>query len=113
MKHIIKVSSIFLFAVLIFSNCSTNEMTMALPDEVTYTSHISDIISNNCATCHGNLVPSAGLALTSYDAVRQSAETGSLLSYIEDSNDPMPPSGLLPDRDIQLIKRWAEQGFEE
>lgn len=78
-----------------------------------YTPDIQNIMFNNCTTCHGGSIPSAGLKLTTYEEVRQSIERGNLLERISDAANPMPQSGLLPPAQRTLIKQWADEGFPQ
>ena len=80
-------------------------------EDITYEANIQTIMFNHCVTCHGGTVPIAGLNLQTYDNVRQSTENGTLLARIEDSVNPMPPSGLLSPEDRALIAKWAEEGY--
>lgn len=113
-----KKSIIFcvLASVFILSNCTTafiDEGETTTPvGEVTYTNDVSAIMFNYCLTCHGTTTPSAGLSLTTYDQVRNAAENGRLLTYIEDSANPMPPSGLMPAAERAKIAKWVADGYK-
>ena len=100
---------------ILLSECTTAIIdegeTPDIIEDVTYEANIQIIMFNHCVTCHGGTVPTAGLNLQTYENVRQSAENGTLLSRIEDSTNPMPPSGLLSTGDRALIAKWAEEGF--
>lgn len=112
---ILHVLSFFTF-ILILSNCTTafiDESEVPTVENVTYSNDISDIMFNYCLTCHGTTNPSAGLSLTTYNQVRSSAENGRLLNYIEDSANPMPPSGLMPASERAKIAKWAADGYPQ
>lgn len=94
--------------VLFIVSCTPEE-----EEKVTYTDDIASIMTNNCVTCHSGAAPAAGLELINYDNVRASAKDGNLLARIEDSANPMPPSGLMADSNIDKLKQWAEDGFPE
>lgn len=80
---------------------------------ITYTADIQPIMFNNCITCHSGGVPSAGLDLSSYSNVRSSAEFGNLINRVNNPDNPMPGSGLLP-QDVRLkIDKWVENGFPQ
>lgn len=80
---------------------------------VTYNANVKSLMFNSCVTCHGGSTPSAGLDLTSYANVRQSAEHGTLKQRINSATNPMPQSGLLPASQRQLIEKWINDGFPE
>lgn len=84
------------------------------PDQmVKFKPDVQNIMFNHCVTCHGGTAPSAGVDLTNYQNVRFYTEDGKLLQRIESAANPMPPSGLLPSAQRQLIAKWAEDGFPE
>ncbi len=78
---------------------------------ITYDSDIQTIMYNNCITCHGGIAPSAGLALTTYNDVKQAAQNGSLIPRMNNTSAPMPPNGLVPAELRQLIDKWKTDGF--
>ncbi len=106
---------IFIFIatlIVTYGSCTSDPMDGS--DNVpTYDSDIRNITYNYCITCHSGLAPSANLDLNSYQNVRQSTENGNLLNRINDNNNPMPPSGLLTDEQIQLFEDWAANGYPE
>lgn len=96
--------------------CSaTSTMTASTPatsvTTITYQKDIRPIVSNYCTSCHGGDMPAAGFALTSYETVREKTEFGALLQRINNSNRPMPMSGLLPKEMRETFSLWAEQGY--
>lgn len=80
---------------------------------VKYNPDIQAIMYNNCITCHGGIAPSAGLALTNYNDVKQAAQNGSLISRMNNATAPMPPNGLVSAEQRQLIDKWKTDGFLE
>lgn len=82
-------------------------------DTVTYTADIQPIMYNNCTTCHAGGAPAAGLDLTTYTNVRSGAEFGNLVNRINNADNPMPGSGLLPESTRLKIDKWVENGFPE
>jgi len=80
---------------------------------VTYQTHISTVISNNCISCHGGSNPQGNLLLKSYTQVRNAAENGTLIQRINDAADPMPTSGLLPAQTRALFDEWVQNGYLE
>ncbi len=103
--------------VLIFSMCTTAFIDEGdepiLDEEITYSKDIETIMFNHCVTCHGGSVPAADLNLQTFTNVKTAALNGTLLSRVEDSTNPMPPSGLLSAEDRAKISKWAEDGYKE
>ncbi|MEM6470580.1 MAG: c-type cytochrome domain-containing protein, partial [Planctomycetota bacterium] len=81
--------------------------------EVSYSEDVSTIIKEFCTTCHAGENPEGDLRLTSYESVREHVKEGNLLDRINNEDDPMPPSGLMPSYMRRVIKSWAGQGFIE
>lgn len=89
----------------------------ALPDTVTYASHIAPIVHRSCAACHrpGEAGP---FPLLRYE---DAAPRSGLIAQVT-GDRIMPPwpadpsyrsflgQNVLSDREIALIRRWAEQG---
>ena len=111
---------ILLMSILLATGCSTSEVPLdELPidpiEPVTYEKDVKNIINSSCATanCHDDISPAVGLALTSYNLVRNAALNGNLFGRINNTASPMPPTGLLPLSTRQLIGRWADDGYLE
>ena len=92
---------------------------------VVYSRHIQPIFSRNCTayTCHiGGDDAAGGLTLTSFQALTNGSYNGDviipgssvesrLVQHLEDEADPpMPPDETLSQAQIQLIKRWVDEG---
>ena len=114
-----KTYFIFLFFIIGISAC-----TKAIIDEsavapnpidriITYKSDVQIIMFNHCITCHSGAAPLADLDLSNYDNVRFSAESGNLLQRIHNTENPMPPSGLLSAENQQILDKWFTDGFLE
>lgn len=80
---------------------------------VTYNDEVKTTMSNYCVTCHSGSAPSAGLSLNTYANVKDAVENKGLLDRIQDENEPMPPGGLMPETEIQIIKDWMDGGFSQ
>ncbi|OJJ19084.1 hypothetical protein BKI52_19915 [marine bacterium AO1-C] len=80
---------------------------------IKYNPDVQNIMFNHCTTCHGGSNPNAGLDLTTYQNVRQSAEQGNLNQRMNDAANPMPQGGLLPPDQRQIIAKWIQDGFPE
>jgi hypothetical protein len=124
-----------LIAVVLLLTFSSNTFSKAaaLPEVVDYNLHIRPILSDKCFTCHGPDANErkAGLRLDKeeglYAALEESPgqfsivpghpEQSAVFHRIahQDSAEVMPPpeSNLkLTNRDIELIRKWIEQGAE-
>lgn len=95
----------------------------AVPDNPTWTEDVRPILMANCVRCHTN-PPIGGapdyIRLDSYDdwpldnggaMAGAAAFAGAIASFVANEEDPMPPEiGPLPERQQELLRRWAEQG---
>ncbi|CAM1342558.1 hypothetical protein [Tenacibaculum amylolyticum] len=120
MKKSLKLFSLLCISFSIFS-CSTSEVpaeeepTPNPTEKITYEKDVKNIINNSCATaaCHDNTNPTAGLSLTTYVQVRAAAENGNLFGRINNASNPMPPTGLLPTSNRNIIDQWRTDGYLE
>jgi len=79
---------------------------------------IRPLLLNRCGSCHGDKVQMGGIRLTSKDGVHVSGvvvpgdpSRSRLLQAIKQAGKiKMPPSGKLPDRDIEAVERWITDG---
>lgn len=110
------LSQLFL---LVLITCSCTKAVIPASDgidtsiKITYTKDVQPLIFNNCLTCHSNVNPRAGLVLTTYQQVRTSAESGSLIIRMNSSSNPMPPNGKLIQHSLDIIDKWKADGFIE
>ncbi|MGB1296442.1 MAG: c-type cytochrome domain-containing protein [Flavobacteriales bacterium] len=81
--------------------------------KITYNPDVQTIMYNNCITCHGGSVPSAGLKLNNFADVKNSAQNGTLIQRMNADVLPMPPSGKLPAEVLQILDKWKADGFLE
>lgn len=103
-----------IFAFFVFyQNGFSQGRAETMRDEISFDHDIQPIMSNFCTTCHAGDDPDGEFVLTSYQAVRKKLEDGSLLERINDSDDPMPPSGIMPRHMRRLIRIWSDTGFKE
>lgn len=106
---------------LLFGSCTNDsESDLREPDSptaVSYEANIKQIMGNNCVGCHNDPpVNGAPFALNTYERVRDRTEKGNLLAAMKrQTGEPaaMPPSGRLPQATIDLIEKWAHEGFLE
>lgn len=99
------------------SSCTKAEIPLEnvtpITKTVKYNPDVQTIMLNNCLNCHGSQNPSAGLSLVNYNQVRASTENGNLISRMNDANNPMPPSGLLPSQTRAVMDKWVTDGYLE
>jgi Planctomycete cytochrome C len=92
-------------------NCSTVGCDTAAT--VSYSADIQPMMQTYCNGCHGGGSPSAGLNLSDFATVKQTAQSGRLPGSI--AGDPrykaMPPSGnLLSSCYVDKINKWVAAG---
>ena len=78
-----------------------------------YENVIKHIIGFHCGGCHFGDHTAAGLNLEGYDNVMTSIRQDSLLFRLHDLEAPMPPGQLMPQKELELIDRWVEEGYYE
>lgn len=98
------------------TNTTTTGTTAGGPnmcDTITYASHIKPIIDANCISCHAAGGGTGGFPLLSYDDLKGKAETGRIKARVIDHNpSPMPPTGALPQGQLDLISCWLNNGYK-
>jgi cytochrome c5 len=103
-----------LISSLFWVGCSKTETeTPPSPQTANYDPEVKAVMTNYCITCHSGITASAGLSLNNYNTVRFSTEYGDLLNRINSSSSPMPPSGLMPSAQRQILDTWAKNGYPE
>ncbi len=93
--------------------------------ECTYSEHVKPIFDANCISCHESANNSNGnLSLSSYAntteasyIINNNLENNLLYQKItgnqETNTQPMPPSGLMTQNDIDVIGKWIIEGAIE
>jgi len=108
----------------LFISCSSSEI---VPNDngndngtettikTTYNKDVKTIINNSCATasCHDSTAPTAGLSLTNYTQVKNSAENGNLITRMNNTTNPMPPTGILSSSSRAIVDKWKADGYLE
>src|SRR5438067_7632341 len=95
-------------------------------DKVTYQDHVLPILRNTCLNCHNPDKKKAGLDLSSYQGAMTGSENGKVIApgdeqgsllfrLVSRTEEPfMPPKGdKIPDKDIEVIKKWIAGGVLE
>jgi mono/diheme cytochrome c family protein len=77
---------------------------------ITYTQLTANggIIRTNCAGCHSGATPAAALNLLDYTSAKNAAQN--IKSRVNNSTNPMPPTGLLQQNLRDQISAWVDQG---
>gem|GEM_PF-330868 len=109
------------FFTLLFTACSSasdSELTDPIKDnepepqsKATYTNDVKTIIDNNCATsgCHSSSSKSAGIALSTFQEVKDGFIYSGSWNQIE--TNQMPKSYNLSAAEKELIKNWIDNGY--
>lgn len=112
---------IFLFVIVIFSNCTYDTYVDNIDIdecdtlEVSYATDVVPLLDENCFSCHFDEEDNNGLWLATYEIVSNKNTTTNILQRIQlDATDlaSMPPSGPLNDCEIDIFKAWVEQGAQ-
>lgn len=113
-----KIIILFLTGLFIVACNSENAEELADPSncdirDVGYQDDIQAILSTNCGTagCHGGPNGIGGLDLNTFNDAKQIAANGQLLGRVTGSSgNIMPPSGQLPQCEIDKITTWVQDG---
>src|ERR1043166_1412707 len=95
-------------------------------EKVTYQDHVLPLIENNCAKCHNPDKKKGDLDLTTYSSALKGGGSGQVLvagnpdssklfkaiTHAEEPNMP-PNKPRLPDKEIDLFKKWIAGGLLE
>ena len=119
MTNYVKTTLVILFGAFLVSCSSTTieePIIIENPDVLTtYDKDVQSIISGSCATtaCHGSTTPPGGISLNTYDQVKTVAESGRMVARMNNSSNPMPPSGMLDQTLRTIIDQWVADGLLE
>jgi mono/diheme cytochrome c family protein len=80
--------------------------------DTVYSQSIKLIVTYNCVTCHSSSNASGGIALDSYGNLKTQVDNGALYgtTHKQSNYNAMPPSGTLPDCQIQRLDAWIQKG---
>ena len=79
--------------------------------EAFFETHVRPLFAERCAACHGPELQSGELDLTKQSDVSRVVAAGSLLAALEHTGETkMPPTGKLPEEDLDAVRRWIEDG---
>jgi len=120
LKYILAIG----FVVIAMIQCTYKKEAIAYPDiipcdttNVRYSVQVTNILSNNCYSCHATSVANAsggGNALDAYNKLKPYAQSGLLINVIKHTPgyDAMPKSGgKLSDCEISIIQKWIDNGM--
>ena len=81
---------------------------------ISYTSQVKPILNNSCNSCHGGTAQAGGgISLSSYTAVKVTADNGTLVGSIAHDNgySQMPKNAdQLSTCKVATIKKWVDAG---
>ena len=99
------------------------EAISATPEEIAFFErNIRPVLVEKCSACHGDQVQMAGLQLTTAEGFYKGGDTGPvfvkddpegsrLLAAVRYEGDAkMPPTGKLPDEEIEDLAKWIGSG---
>jgi len=127
-KHICLIAQ-YLIVLGLLSFCSSElgadevSSTFSTSDLKFFESRVRPILVKNCLKCHGGGESiKGGLRLTSRSRLVHGGDTGPavslddpaeslLLQAINYESYEMPPSGKLPQRDIDILTQWVHRGL--
>lgn len=80
---------------------------------VTFTQLISTdptlgVLKNSCLSCHSGPTPASGVDLSNYTVAVSKASD--IQSRMNNAGSPMPPSGLVPQAERDVVNRWISGG---
>jgi hypothetical protein len=117
MKFISNYIATFI-VLLVFTSCESNTYSEIEGNKVitnpTYQKDIKPIIDATCISCHNNGTGIGGFSLLTYEEVKDSSESGSLIFRIESATGTlsMPLNGpKLSQSKIDLIKLWKANNY--
>ena len=105
-----------IIVILFFSmiSCESNsyQEVSGTVENPTYEANVKQIIAANCLSCHSHTSDNQVPLLENYDQVTAAILNGTLLEQISaPSGQGMPVVGRMPQGTIDLITRWANNGF--
>ncbi len=111
------LTGVLIFGIIFFIGLSCESSTYQeiskKVDNVTYNNDVKVVVKNNCMSCHSN---NGGQDpyLETFEQVKNATEIGDLICRIDDQScgAVMPPSGKMAQSNIDLIKKWAQTGYQ-
>jgi len=116
------LSFLFVFGLLCFASCSSDNEEDLFGDDicdttdVSYAEFIAPTMQTYCNSCHSAALPSAGVITANYEGLRVVALDGRLAGSInhEPGYSPMPQGQPMLQECIRLkIQAWVQDGAED
>lgn len=79
-------------------------------DSIRYNNSMQAVFNNVCSNCHSGPFGAGGVDLSTYSNVLAKVVDGRIKDRITNTNNPMPPFGLLPQSKIDSILCWIDKG---
>lgn len=104
---------------------AVNTAVAADEEKITYDQHILPMFRQHCGSCHNANDQKGGLVLDSFTGVMSGGGSGDVVepgeadaSYLfmvvtHESEPVMPPGSKIPQKDIDLLKKWIDLGALE
>ena len=100
----------FLFIIFSFFSCTYNEIMPEINSDCTvvpsFSNCVQPIINSNCISCHDD---NSAWSLTNYSLIKDMVNNKDLLNRVKTD---MPPTGLMPENEIQIIENWINDGLQ-
>ncbi|MEI8136238.1 MAG: hypothetical protein WCH21_02825 [Bacteroidota bacterium] len=89
----------------------TPPVVVSVADTIKFNKHIKPIINNNCAISGCHIFGFSNGDYTTYAGLNAKIVSGKFKLRAYDANPgPMPPSGKLPQAQLDSIKIWLDRG---
>ena len=95
---------------------------VAQETKVNFDDNVKSVLRQRCASCHGPDSKKGDLDVTNFTSLMQGGSSGSVIepgdpdgSYLynlvtHEDEPVMPPSGKIPDAELEIIRKWIEMG---
>lgn len=106
---------LIILGVAAFSAAANAAESTASSSAVTFSQINQSIIQTSCVSCHSGAAAPHGVDLSSYDGIAAQVVAGSPQQsalYKEISDGTMPPTGALPQDQIQQLSDWITSGAQ-
>ena len=105
-------SQIDMVAKWILQGAKENSCNDCNSSEFAFNADVRPIIQSNCVGCHSGSNASGGIKLENYFQIKQQVDNGKLTGSVkhESGFSPMPPSGKMPQCQIDVINNWVNNG---
>ncbi len=122
---VFKIAIVILCSITILLRPDVSSADETSAEKITFDDHIGPLLRKRCSTCHNADKKSSDLDVTSLASLMQGGASGSgieagdsgstyLFSLVSYEDGPeMPPAGKIPDKEIELIRKWIDGGALE